>query len=192
MNETKKSSKLERFAHATDIVSKISIIVGVITGVLGIYQTAHSLEDAARSAKMSALPVARGVVQDDGAVRQDMQAFLASYNSDKEKFRNKLAEYPNASSAYYSSDFAALRHVGRHYEEMGALVKSGYVDFDFIYDIVDFPDDFWNVTEPLRDKAKTNWSQNGGLSDFWRNFSYLQCRYETRRVGKAEPRRICE
>jgi hypothetical protein len=62
-------------------------------------------------------------------------------------------------------------------------VRLGYLDFDLIYEVVDFPDKFWDETDEFRKSARTvNWfDANKRLPDFWKNFEYLHDRYVERR-----------
>jgi hypothetical protein len=171
MTDVPRITKFEHFARITQAASGISIILGIIIGLTQIYKTS-----------------VRELVKEDTAIRQEMTTFLENY--DKEKLEKALGS-GDLESAYYSPSLAPLRDVGHHYEEMGALVKSDYVDFDLVFELIPFPDNFWELTAPVRERARTNWSKGEGLSDFWRNFTYLQCRYQTRRHGKPEPSNIC-
>ena len=183
------TSWLEHFTRITQAASGISIVIGIVLGLTQIYKASTDLKEAAQSAKMNALPSVRDLIREDDQIQPQMRQFLQDY--DKDKLRELLGKYPNVRSAYHSPELEGLRMAGHHYEQMGALVKSGYVDFNLIFEVVDFPDDFWETTEPLRSQAKTRWSSNGGLPDFWKNFSYLQCRFEVRRKGKPEPSGVC-
>ena len=77
--------------------------------------------------------------------------------------------------------------IGQHYEQMGATVKRKYIDFDLLFDIVAFPDQFWIESKPLRTQIAENWRGPGnGLKDLWDNFTYLCERYqEARRKSGA-------
>jgi hypothetical protein len=189
MSDSPKTSNFDRFTRITEAIGRIGIVLGVVAGAVGLVKTSHDLKDAARSARMNALPEVRQLVKDDIGIRREMRSFLIDY--DKDKLTKKLDDFPTVDAAYRSPELLALQDAGSHYEEMGALVKSGYVDFDLVYELVDFPDDFWDTTESLRERAKTKWSKRGGLPDFWKNFAYLHCRYDTRRKGEPEPAEVC-
>ena len=188
MTDAPRLTKFDQFARITQAASGISIILGIIIGLTQIYKTSSELRGAAHSAKMNALPSVRELVKEDTAIRQEMTTFLENY--DREKLEKEIGS-GDLESAYYSASLAPLRDVGHHYEEMGALVKSDYVDFDLVFELIPFPDNFWELTAPVRERARTNWSKGKGLPDFWRNFTYLQCRYQTRRHGKPEPSNVC-
>lgn len=89
-------------------------------------------------------------------------------------------------SAIFFPEGATIAAVGRHYEELGALVRLDYIRFDVVYEVVPFPDGFWAATKPIREEAQSNWSidENGkhtGLRDFWKNFEYLKQQYDRQR-----------
>jgi hypothetical protein len=87
--------------------------------------------------------------------------------------------------------------MGHHYEVLGALVGADVVDFRLIYEVVDFPDEFWDATDELRAKARSNWSVRvqgnsrvtQGLPDFWKNFNKLHDRYVQQRKRDEEERK---
>jgi len=181
-------SRLDQFARITQVASGLSIIIGIIFTVAQLYKISLDQQQSARSAKMNALATVRELINEDTDVRLKMDAFL----HEPGKIAELARPHPAGVKPMYSSpEMKDLRDAGHHYEVMGAMVKSGYVDFDFIYDVVEFPDDFWSATEKLRKQANENWSNGNGLSDFWANFRYLRCRYDTRRHGKREPSDVC-
>jgi len=64
--------------------------------------------------------------------------------------------------AFYLSkemeDFAAVHY---HYEQMGALVKLGYVDFPLVFEIVAFPDAYMNAVQ----RCAPKWVQIGRVPE---------------------------
>ncbi len=183
MVEAPRASKLEQFARITQVASGLSVIVGIVFTLVQIYRTSAEVRDAAHTAKLSALPSIRELIKQDSDIRKQIDVFLHSY--DKTKFKEVLSRYPDVEQAYFSDELAGLREVGHHYEQLGALLKTGYIDFDLIYEIVPFPDAFWEQTQQLRDDCKKNWSNGKGLPDFWRNFAYLKMRYDQRRAAES-------
>lgn len=79
---------------------------------------------------------------------------------------------------YYSGELAEFVGIGRMYEDLGALIRLGYGDFDFAYTLLNFPDAFWEKTVLYRRLIQDNWSGEGRpLPDFWMNFSWLRDEY---------------
>ncbi len=65
---------------------------------------------------------------------------------------------------------------------MGALVSLGYIDFDLLYAIIPFPDEFWVQSREWRAALRENWHGQGkALVDFWSNFKNLCDRYQRQR-----------
>jgi hypothetical protein len=93
---------------------------------------------------------------------------------------------------YFSPALTRFREIGNSYEVLGALVRKGYVDFDFVYTLVFFPDDFWTRTREYRRLIQTRWDLDPqakatdcaktprpqtcyeAMPDFWGNFSWLR------------------
>lgn len=96
-----------------------------------------------------------------------------------------LEKYGTGRSIYYSEELKDFRKICNHYDTVGALMNGRYLDFDLYYQIVSFPDDFYDKTRELREKIKNNWEDKGKpLKDFLSNFENLRKRYETER-GKG-------
>jgi hypothetical protein len=172
------------FAEITKIAAGIGIIVGVIAGILGMINTVQSLKSSAAAAKERAYPQVKQVIEEDNQIKPVETAFLNEYAGEdgNQKLRQLIKDKGSVSQAYYSDELAGLREIGHHYEEMGAMVKHGYIDFDFIYDVVPFPDAFWTQTEEFRHAARSgNWENGKPLPDFWMNFSLLHNQYEKKR-----------
>ncbi len=95
-----------------------------------------------------------------------------------------LKTHGTGKAIYYGTP--GLGEVGRHYEHLGAMLKLGYVDFDLIFEVVSFPDDFWDSTQPLMTVIRENWGGEGKpLPDLWVNFGYLRERYHKQRAINA-------
>lgn len=97
-----------------------------------------------------------------------------------------VQKYGTAERAYFSDEFSLLREIGRHYERVGVLVRFGYLDINAIFEVVVFPDDFWEQTMPYQRVFRENWwGTRRRLPDFWKNFEYLQAEYERLRGPKS-------
>lgn len=84
----------------------------------------------------------------------------------------------NGRDMYYSEEMKEFVAIGRVYEDLGALIRLGYGDFDFAYTLLNFPDRFWDRTAGYRRMIQDNWNGPGQpLPDFWNNFSWLRDEY---------------
>jgi hypothetical protein len=183
--DSSKPSIFNRFSALAKAASGVSIFTGVVAAIFGMFNAVESMQSTARSLKLSGLGQVNQYIDQDNKVRPEINTFLASFDNEagKEKLRQLVQRYGTGENAYNSNELTELRDIGRHYERMGLLVKFGYLDFDLIYEVVPFPDNFWNETSEFRETVqKHNWSGHKGLPDFWKNFSYLQERYIERRL----------
>jgi len=186
------TTKLDQLAKVTQIITALSIIVGIILGIAQLYKTSRDLKESTRIAKLTALPTVKELIREDGDVRtKALNDFGGEW--DKQKINQVLAQRRTVAEAYYSDDLKPVRDMGHHYEVLGALVAAEVVDFKIVYEIVDFPDGFWDATEDLRTQAQINWvkedgkGKGKGLSDFWKNFNKLHGRYvEQRKIDAQE------
>ena len=132
------------------------------------------------------------MIKEDGDIRtKALKDFGGTW--DEKKISQVLAQHGTVAEAYYSDDLAPVRTMGHHYEVLGELVEADVLDFKLIYEVVDFPDEFWDATEELRTRAKSSWTVKDGrpkgLPDFWQNFSKLHERYDQQRKRDEEERR---
>ena len=181
-----RSGTFERFARITQAVSGISVIIGVCLALVQIYNIEQSVRTSAKSTKLSGLAYINQIIDEDNEVQKRIRDFLDTDKYDNAKILQLIKDKGSVRSAYRSVEMEDLRAIGRHYERLGAMVKLDYVDFDLVYEIVPFPDDFWNATTGLREAAATNWDRDTGLRDFWSNFAYLKARYDEKRKRVSE------
>jgi hypothetical protein len=121
----------------------------------------------------------------DSALMPKIKAFLDDMDHGRlTKPSRLLAQYGTAERAYFSQEFSALREIGRHYERLGVLVKYGYIDLNAIFNVIVFPDDFWERTSEFRSVFQRDWWGNHGLPDFWENFNFLRVQYQRLRGGR--------
>ena len=187
-----KPSALDRWTKIAQIASALSVIVGIVLAVTEIYKASYDIKESVHAAKLNALPSVKEMIKEDGDIRtKALKDFGGTW--DEKKISQALAQHGSVSEAYYSDDLAPVRTMGHHYEVLGELVEADVLDFKLIYEVVDFPDEFWDATEDLRTKAKKNWTAKDGrpkgLPDFWQNFSKLHERYDQQRKRDEEERR---
>ena len=173
-------------AKAADSAKNIAIIVGIAVTMFGLYKGYQELVMSARTQKLSSF----GTVKELIKASEDQRVNIREVLLKKDAFPELLKKYGSANGFLYESNedvAVAIVSVGHHYEQLGALVRLGYIDFDLVYEVIPFPDRFWDATTSVREEARSNWSNGKGLPDFWKNFEYLKMRYEDQRSldGKA-------
>jgi cytochrome c len=173
-------------------VREIGVVIGVIAAVIAVVMPIRDLavqqkkanEDAERTNRVLKVTSLTGLIQlldRDSEIKTRIGKFLNAYKTD-EIVLQKAKEFAAGSDAYHSSDFADLREAGHYYEVLGAFIRTGYVDVDLIYSILDFPTTFWERTTKFRHMVRNeNWNGVGSpLPDFWENFEWLGGQYEVR------------
>jgi hypothetical protein len=187
VGESEETGKLDTLEKVTRIASSLTVILGVVVVVMGIFSAVDEGSRAVKSMRLSSLPYIQELIRNDTAFRPKIAVFLESYDS--EQLMVLLTQYETGSAAYYSGDLIHFREIGRHYDLMGALVKLDYIDFDLLYAVVPFPDDFWTETEAFREELRVrNWDTDGGLPDFWENFEFLGTLYDQAREADKKAR----
>ena len=187
MSGSEKIGKLDSLEKVTRIASSLSVILGVVVVVMGIFSAINEGNRAVRSMRLSSLPHIQGLIDADSEYRSTIADFLESYDS--QRLMALLSNSKTGKLAYLSDELKQFREIGRHYDQMGALIKLEYIDFDLLYEVIPFPDDFWNRTSAFRDELRSNdWDEDGGLPDFWENFEHLYDLYEKARDADCKAR----
>jgi hypothetical protein len=174
--------------EAVGIAGGLSVILGV---VISLFQLTAFVENSKRgnlTLRLSALQQVKTFLEEDEQVRRRAQAFLANRLPAVTVKQNAAIKRMGSGEAFYLShemkDFAAVHY---HYEQMGALVKLGYVDFPLIFEVVAFPDAYMEAVEPLRAAIAANWKGAGReLPDLGANIKYLKSCYEMSRRDPAK------
>ncbi len=185
MHSTAPPTKLDKAASIAQIATTLSVVLGIILALAEISKTAEEMRASAQAAKLTALPTVTAFIEKDVQLRNSELQSDQDWN--RARISEALAKYPTVESAYHSDDLKSVRTVGHHYEILGALVRTNYIDFNLVYEVVPFPDTFWAASDELRTRARGNWDGKQPLKDFWSNFEYLRSRYCERRAQEGEP-----
>jgi len=156
---------------------------GVLTGHL------QTVGVAAQIAKLSALKEIKTFLKEDEDIRRRGQQFLKEgLRVILPKMKEKISIAGSGEAFYLSKEMEDFAAVHYHYEQMGALVKLGYVDFPLVFDIVAFPDAYMNAVQPLRAEVGANWKGPGSsLPDLGSNIDFLKRCYEKSRKNYSQP-----
>jgi hypothetical protein len=140
------------------------------------------MQSSWRQTRLAGLAQAKEIFSLEEEIQKEVSAFVNSTSNTNAK--SLLKKYKTGREIYYSNDPSLTRFnkITHHYEKVGALVKTGYLDFDLYYEVFAFPDEFWDKTKNLRETIKLNWyGDNRQLKDFMSNSIYLQDRFKQRR-----------
>jgi hypothetical protein len=169
------------------IASGLSIILGVGVAATQLVRFVSETERANVGLRLSSLSHLSQVLAKDEEIRRRSHVFLKERLPKLVPRVDQLIEEHGNGEAFYLSeemlDFAAVHW---HYEQLGALVKLKYLEFSLIFEVIPFPDLYWEQTEPLRASIKRNWRGKGAeLPDFGANFEFLrECYLLSRRHPK--------
>jgi hypothetical protein len=161
-------------------IKDLTIIFTCFATVIGIATAVFQLRDTWRQEKFVGLSQARDVIDKEDTIHQEIAEFMLSTNHLSPQML--LAKYGSGRAIYYSDEMNEYQKICHHYEEVGALIQAGYIDFDLYYQIEVFPDYFWERTTDLRQLIRDNWDGKARpLPDFLKNFERLHRQYQKRR-----------
>ncbi len=121
-------------------------------------------------------------VLDDYRKLVDNNAFEA-YLDELATWEEDMAASHLTAHSYYYNRLRNIAAIGIFYEHLAVLVNKKIVKFELLFEIMPFPDRFWNDTREFQEKM-------GAISyaDFWKNFEQLHDLYAVEREQRANPR----
>ena len=170
------SKSWPKLEYWSQLGTRISIIIGVIAGLYGFYESRERAQFAAQTNKLQSLSYIQNFIKEDFDVQQTITNF--DYGQ-LPVLETKAAQ--GGRRLYFSKDIGDVLSIGEHYERMGAEIKLGYLDFNLVFEVVPFPDEFWENTRKLRTALRDHWSGNEQLPDLWDNFASMCELYRERR-----------
>ena len=182
------SEKLDNWKAVADVASRIAVVIGVVLSLLQLSQFVENSRRASQAAKLSVLREVRVFLAEDEDIRRKGQHFLHEQLPKLlPAVRERVTEAGSGEAFYLSKDMEDFAAVHYHYEQLGALVKLGYVDMPLIFEVIAFPDAYMKATEPLRTEVAKNWKGPGdGLSDFGSNIVFLKRCYTKSRLDETK------
>ena len=120
------------------------------------------------------------IIDRDAKARMSANRFIESLTSQGFPSAEKmLSEKFTGRAIFDSKQMKDFRAVGRHYEWLGTAIRLGYLDFDVVFEVITFPDEFWTKSKPYREIIRKNYKAKGDpLPDFWANFEALEKQYQ--------------
>ena len=167
-----------RLTALSDVVSKAAVIFGVIVGLVQLDSLKRGWDASNQAAKLQSLGYIQKFIEEDFEIQKRLDA----YDAAKVAMLENKAQEKTGHTLYFSNELDDLPTIGEHFERMGAEVKLEYLDFSLLFEVVPFPDNFWEETRKIRAGLRANWGGKGhALPDLWSNFGYLCERYRTER-----------
>lgn len=165
--------------------SQVIACIGVIPAFLGVFynmeQQREENERLSKSMRLAALAAVNDMIENDKAMQPMIQEAIFQVRLLAQDEKELMKQFSTGKAIYYS--IPELSEVGRHYEQIGAMVNLEYIDFDLVFEVITFPDDFWDSSETVMAAIRKNWNgKDKPLPDLWKNFSYLRDRYHRQRA----------
>jgi hypothetical protein len=164
----------------------IGVPVAIVTFIVAVYSSWETISSASKTfqlSRVSALSESRKLFGDYEGIGKK----AIKFNEDVKKktippISDLLKKYKTGEQMYHSDELKDFRAVKDYFDQIGAFVKLGYLDFDLFFCVVAFPDSFWIISEPYRNYISKNWSnEKKELKDFDSNMNYLYSLYKEKR-----------
>lgn len=94
--------------------------------------------------------------------------------------RDKIGCGNRFTDIYFRDIYKDFRDTSYHYEYLGMLVKYDLIPFKLVFDLITWPDDFWNESYYIRELVRKHW-----LPDFWENAEYLHDLFMNERIKRS-------
>ena len=185
----------KNLAVAVAIVSGLSVI---LSAAWSLYQFGNATRDqrkAARIVQLTSYESFGQVLKRYHEIEVITDNFMRRQRRGALDLQALLKRYETGSSMYYAEELKDFREIHQFYEELGALIRYGAVDFALVFELVTFPSDFQGATRPLQQFLADHWFETQDdpvkkrLADFGSNFTDLEQRYEEARRLAREARR---
>ncbi|SEK54175.1 hypothetical protein SAMN05216359_102143 [Roseateles sp. YR242] len=168
----------------------LSVIVGVAMSVSHLAALVKDSKRANASTRLQALQQIHSILKEDEAIRIRARHFLRRGVPDIEPHVVDLIREAGSGEDFYFSatmkDYAAVHY---HYEQLGALVKLGYIEFPLVFEVIPFPDAYMKAVQPIRDALAENWRGIGQrpMTGFGSDIDYLKDCFEHSRSHRDAP-----
>ena len=185
-------SKLNNITKLTAILTCLSLIIGIFIGLIQIrdslskaYITLEKANQTLDVIKIEALGNVINILDTNYNIRIKQANFdKIRFDEDLEKVNRLINAGKTGEQIYYSEEFKNFREIAAHYERLSVLISLNYIEFDVVFRVIAFPDNFWKDSKALREAISANWFSEGVfLDDFLSGFLYLCERYNKARLS---------
>lgn len=184
------SAMVAYWQKVVGIATGLSVIAGVAMSVSHLAALAENSKRAGTSNRLQALQQIQSILREDEDVRTHARRFMRDSGAQISPRVLALIREAGSGEDFYLSpamkDYATVHH---HYEQLGALVKLGYIDFALVFEVIPFPDEYMKTVRPIREAITTHWRGVGQrpLLGFGANIDYLQACFEFSRAHRDRP-----
>lgn len=183
------SAMVAYWQKVVGIATGLSVIAGVAMSVSHLAALAENSKRASTSNRLQALQQIQSILREDEDVRTHARRFMRQAAPEiGPRVLDLIREAGSGEDLYLSpamKDYATVHH---HYEQLGALVKLGYIDFTLVFEVIPFPDEYMKTVRPIREALTTHWRGIGQrpLVGFGSNIDYLQGCFEYSRAHRDQ------
>jgi hypothetical protein len=176
-------SRLSVVTRVTAIASLISLMVGIAISTQQLYVTLTAARDTLNALKLQALQQVTGFLDNNSVVRRELSSYIREQlEQDEANVQKQIAAGRSGEDIYYSKELEKYRRTVEHFERLGAVITLKYLDFDIVFEVIAFPDAFWEKTKNMRVLLGENWGGKGQpLNDFQSGFRRLCAQYKAER-----------
>ncbi|WAC74218.1 hypothetical protein OU995_05690 [Roseateles sp. SL47] len=181
------SAMVAYWQKVVGIATGLSVIAGVAMSVSHLAALAEDSKRASTSNRLQALQQIQSILREDEEVRSNARHFMhESAAQIKPRMMDLIRDAGSGEDFYLSAAMKEYATVHHHYEQLGALVKLGYIDFPLVFEVIPFPDEYMKTVRPIRDAIATHWRGVGQrpLLGFGSNIDFLQACFEYSRTHR--------
>lgn len=195
MAENDNKEYLSTLTAISSIATRFTAIIVLLVAIHQLYTLVGSAKGTLDALKLQAYDKVIGILVADSDMQRNQSAFLSASAAERleKAFDEFLQKNGTGQQFYWSEQGRPFSQIAEHYERLGAIVKLNYLEFDIIFEIIPFPDDFWKETAGLRRKIRANWSRDKektppnlkALPDLLENFKGLCDKYKQKRAERG-------
>lgn len=124
----------------------------------------------------------KGVMEDYRQLARE--GAFSKYEEELIDWKDQLSSTELTPTNFYYNHFKHTSTIAHFYEHVGILVKYNLIDFEILFELLPFPNKFWEDTKEFQKIM-----QELTYIDFWIHFIYLHKRYMEAREKRQKPRK---
>ena len=164
--------------NALSVINTISLLIGIVAGVMHLKEISRHAEDIASFLKISSIGYLEDFTDQYEATQANRVRFLSELEAKNAEVRDRLEAGETGQTIYHSPEMEDYHAVCGFWERSAAFVELGYFDFEIVYALKSFPRDFWAETAGIREMLAVNWyGKDRPLVDFLSGMEQLEEMY---------------
>lgn len=171
---------MEKITQLTKIATLLSIIIGI-------YVTASSAVHTLNSSRISAVNEIKPLIKEDLSIRKQLVVYMENQmNDDMSYVKASIAQGKSGELLFYSDHLNDYQKITSYYENLGSILNWENSEFNIVFDMLAFPDEFYLKTKEMRKLISNNWHSKGvPLNDIFSDFDALCLHYQEKRADQG-------